>query len=100
MSRIGHANANKGSKLLQFTDRHLPLTMLLGAFRYSCIQANMMPQISSLLNTTHQVRMNPSDSDRHNNGITLKRTFPYPLISPISRRVLIMRNIAKKTMLA
>ncbi len=98
MSCIGHANANKASKLLQFTDRHLPLTMLFG-FRYSCIQANMMPYISSLLNTTNQVRMNPTDSDRHNKGITLKRTFPYPLISPISRRMLIMRNIAKKTML-
>ena len=99
MSRIGHANANKASKLLQFTDRHFPLTMLFGTFRYSCIQSNMMPYISSLVNTTHQVRMNPSDSDRHNIGIPLKRTFPYPLISPISHRMLVLRNITKKAML-
>lgn len=101
MSRTGHASANKATKLLLSGDRHLQLTMFFNIrLRNSCIQTKMMLYTSSPLNTTCQVKRNPTERDRHNNGITLKRTFPYPLISPISRKKLTKRKSAKKGRLA
>ena len=104
MSRIGHVSNDRGIKNFKFTvttcDILRPAMFCSRRFSDPCTQANMTLYTSSSLNTTCQVKRNPSERETHKNGIPLKRTLPHPMASPINRKRQIPITQRKRTMLA
>ena len=102
MSRIGSASSDRRIKLFQFTDaRQLPLAMLCnGRLSDRLNQVSMTLYTSSPLNTTCEVKKNPSEGESHKNGIAIKRVLPHPMASPINRKRQLASKHKKQTMLA